>query len=77
MALQIVVSFYFELSVLRLSIQYIFKHCENFFADVIISPSNDIDLSIIALAMKRTSNSISVDHIEPANKKPKSMTPYE
>lgn len=41
-------------------------------ADVIITPQNDIDLRVIAPTMKRTSDSIKTDDIEPVAKKNKS-----
>jgi len=47
---------------------------KDFLTDVIITPQNDIDLRIIAPTVKRTSDSIKVDDIEPAAKKCKSET---
>lgn len=41
-------------------------------ADVIITPQNDIDLRVIVPTVKRTSDSIKSDDIEPAAKKSKS-----
>lgn len=41
-------------------------------ADTIITPQNDIDLRVIASPVKRTSDSIKADDIEPAAKKSKS-----
>lgn len=41
-------------------------------ADVIITQQNDIDLRVIAPTVKRTSDSIKTDDIEPAAKKCKS-----
>lgn len=41
-------------------------------ADVLITPQNDIDLRVIAPTVKRTSDSIKSDDIEPAAKKCKS-----
>lgn len=41
-------------------------------AEIIITQQNDIDLRIIAPAVKRTSDSIKIDDVEPAAKKCKS-----
>ncbi|VVC32299.1 RNA polymerase II-binding domain,ENTH/VHS,Subunit of cleavage factor IA Pcf11,CID [Cinara cedri] len=48
------------------------KPIQSMLADVIITPQNDIDLRVIAPTVKRTSESIKTDDIEPVAKKSKS-----
>lgn len=51
---------------------WIIMKIKGMLADVIITPQNDIDLRVIAApAVKRTSDSIKADDIEPATKKSK------